>query len=71
MKKVVRFQVTITVDDNGEFDSTLVRDAIQDGLFVAQNEGTLTRIDDESTLFHSFNVSHISTLPVRAEEVAA
>lgn len=61
VKKLVQYQVTIEVDDNGEFDQWAMRDGVRAGIQMSQNEGGLTTLDDETTIIHGFNVTHLGT----------
>lgn len=64
MKKVVTLTVCITVDDQGALDEYAMRKAISDGIEIAQSEGFLTHIEDETTEILGWSVTHTSTEPL-------
>lgn len=60
-EKLVEYRVLLTVEDNGCFDSSALKDAVSAAIDTAYNEGDLTDDDDETTIVKSWNVSHVST----------
>lgn len=49
MKKLVTFQVTVSVEDHGEFDGKCLETAISTGLDMAHEEGVMTSMSDTTT----------------------
>jgi len=70
MEKAVFFTAVIQVNDEGQLDESTLRDAIADGIDIAHREGNLTLLDDTSTEFRSWKVSHIATVHAGSETVA-
>lgn len=59
--KTVEFRVLVSVDDSGQMDEGVMRDAIHQGLDIAMQEGNLTSLDDETTVIEGYTVSHVGT----------
>lgn len=59
--KTIEYRVLVTVDDFGQMDEGTILDAICTGISIAQQEGSLTTLDDESTIIEGFTVSHVGT----------
>lgn len=60
-KKIVEYQVLVTVEDEGEFDPKFLREAIDRGITTAVEEGASTALEDETTSTLHWGVKHIST----------
>lgn len=55
------FDVKVTVQDHGEFDPVMFRDAIIAGLESQKAEGGLTNLGDESTIFKQITVARVES----------
>lgn len=61
-KKTIRYNVTVQVEDNGQFDQFIMQNGIVSGINRAIQEGELSAIDDTSTLIHGISVQYVYTL---------
>lgn len=63
-KKIIEYSVKFAVEDDGEFDSFVMRDGLKDAAFIGLDEGFYTKLDDTSTIITAITVRHVSTLEV-------
>ena len=63
MKKEVTFHIVVTVDDHGELDEMTMKEGIVEAYFLAQREGWLTKLEDETTEIQSVSICWHSTWP--------
>lgn len=64
--KTVEFKVVVVVQDGGEFDPMIFRDAVIDGINRQRSEGNLTTLEDETTDFDSITVHYVGDVSVPA-----
>lgn len=69
MEKLVRFTVTIRVNDEGQLDETALGKAISDGIDKAQSEGAMTDLEDTTTEVLHWRVTHHETTMVDTNRV--
>lgn len=62
-KQLIQYTVTFEIEDDGQFDQYAMRDGIIEGIILAQDNGNLTLLEDESTVIHGFNVQHTASVP--------
>lgn len=55
-RKTVQYLVTFEVEDDGQFDASYLRAGIDGAIGFASQEGWLTPLEDETTLFNSWRV---------------
>lgn len=61
-KKIVRYMVTFEVDDEGELDTFVMREGLQDLAWKGIDEGLYySALDDITTGISSVRVRHVST----------